>query len=866
MKGRPSMNAPIQLLSDEEVRSLTGNTERGFGCLSTEQGQLPLKALDVDARVIGTYAYTTVRQAFVNSFGVPLEATYIFPLPDRAAVQKFTMTVAGRSVDGVLQERGQARATYDRAIAQGKRASIAEEERSGVFTIRVGNILPGEMATITLELTAALPVADGEVTYRFPLVVAPRYMPGQELSGASVGDGVAQDTNAVPDASRISPPVLLPGFPNPVRLSIGVELDPAGLPLSNVRSSLHAATADDRGGRLVVQTTAGERLNRDFILRFRLGDSTMRQSVRALRAPDGTATLALTLVPPVGAPSSQRPKNVVFVLDRSGSMGGWKMVAARRACARMIDALRVQDRFQVLAFDDVVEEAPFGAGLMEATDRNRFQTVEWLSKVDARNGTEMAPALGRAADLLGGGYLESDRVLVFITDGQVGNEAQLMKLLGQRLKGARVFALGIDQAVNAAFLNKLAALGRSGDAELIESEERLDEALTRAHRRVESPLLAELTLELEGGTLLRDSIAPQLLPDVFEGVPVTVFARASGLTANATVVVRGRQTDGQTSTMRVGVDEVRNPAVGAAWARMHLRDLEDRFDIGREDKAALERKIVAVSLEHSVMCRFTAFVAVDHETVNQGGALHRMTQAVEQPQGWDSMGGGGALGGQKMRGGAVAKASMASAGRAGPAPAPTGGAPRQMAVADRADMELDDDASFDAGAPLEEMMAPEPMAAPPPPARMKRAEAVQGAPSPVMKPGAMLDRAKDAVVDLLQKSKKEDRKQQVVMDLASFRPRLVELVEFIRAGAGDVMALAREVHRKVALLLEDMAHARLARTQVETLEKANKTLGEAIQHGNPAATQAALTAVEGLLEVAAGGVARSNTGRQGFWR
>lgn len=163
-------------------------------------------------------------------------------------------------------------------------------------------------------------------------------------------------------------------------------------------------------------------------------------------------------------------------------------------------------------------------------------------------------------------------------------------------------------------------------------------------------------------------------------------------------------------------------------------------------------------------------------------------------------------------------------------------------------------------------MAPEPMAAPPPPARMKRAEAVQGAPSPVMKPGAMLDRAKDAVVDLLQKSKKEDRKQQVVMDLASFRPRLVELVEFIRAGAGDVMALAREVHRKVALLLEDMAHARLARTQVEALEKANKTLGEAIQHGNPAATQAALTAVEGLLEVAAGGVARSNTGRQGFWR
>ena len=292
------MTAPLPLMTEEEIRHCRVEGEHGYGCMRTDRGALPLQAMSVDARVIATFAHTTVRQVFVNNLGAPLEATYIFPLPDRAAVTRFTMEVAGRKVEGVLEERMQARRTYDAAIAQGKRASIAEEERAGVFTIRVGNLMPGESAAITLELSGALPVADGEVTFRFPLVVAPRYMPGNMLGGGDVGAGTAHDTDAVPDASRISPPVLLPGYASPVRLSMSVELDAAGLPMSRVRSSLHAAFADDRGGRLVVHTAPGERLNRDFILRFHIGDSAVHTSARLLRGtPDGDV-FALTLLPP----------------------------------------------------------------------------------------------------------------------------------------------------------------------------------------------------------------------------------------------------------------------------------------------------------------------------------------------------------------------------------------------------------------------------------------------------------------------------------------------------------------------------------------------------------------------------------------
>src|SRR5262245_8534430 len=236
----------IPVLSAEEVcRCVPPDEEAGFGSLSTARGRLPLKALDVHARIDGLLAEVALRQTFVNTLGEPLEATYIFPLPDRAAVTHFRMEVAGRVVEGALKERAEARREYDQAVRAGRRAGITEEERPGVFTLRVGNLMPGEEAVIRLTLTGPLTYADGEATWRFPLVVAPRYIPGAPLDGPSVGDGAVPDTDAVPDASRITPPVLLPGFPSPVRLSLAVDLYPAGLPVTDVRSSLHAVAEDD---------------------------------------------------------------------------------------------------------------------------------------------------------------------------------------------------------------------------------------------------------------------------------------------------------------------------------------------------------------------------------------------------------------------------------------------------------------------------------------------------------------------------------------------------------------------------------------------------------------------------------------------
>jgi Ca-activated chloride channel family protein len=638
------MNQTLPLMTDEEIR-LPAEPDAGFGALQTEKGPLPLKALDVQARIDSLLARTTVCQTFVNTFNEPLEATYIFPLPDRAAITALRMEVAGRVIEAALKERAEARREYDQAIQTGQRAALAEEDRSGVFTLKVGNLMPGEQAVLRLTLCGPLMYSDGEATYRFPLVVAPRYIPGTPLPGPSVGEGVASDTDAVPDASRISPPVLLPGFPNPVRLSLTVEVHGGGMPIGDFRSSLHAIGMDDAkdGRRITLQPN--ERLNRDFILRFRVGESGVRTGLVLQPDADGKeGTFLLTVVPPVGEAQKQRPRDVIFVLDRSGSMGGWKMVAARRALGRMVDTLTERDRFTVYAFDDTIETPPHidGKGLAPATDRNRFRVVEFLAKIESRGGTELAQPLVQAVATLAteGHDAEDssvrDRILVLVTDGQVGNEDQILRALGNHIRDLRIFTLGIDKAVNEAFLKRLAGLG-GGACELVESEDRLDEVMDKVHRRIGTPMLTGLRMEPGKLEIDSHSIVPRRLPELFAGAPLMIQGRYRGA-AQGSVAVRATDAAGRAWTETVTAERANEAALAATWARGHIRDLEDHYASGG-DRTKLEKQIVQTSLRFGVLCRFTAFIAVDvKEVVNPGGQVHRVTQPVEPAAGWAMLG------------------------------------------------------------------------------------------------------------------------------------------------------------------------------------------------------------------------------------
>lgn len=633
------MKLQVGLLSDQEIEQIGKASDEGFGSLQSERGPFPLQDLDVRAEIDGLVANVEVCQTFVNLLSEPLEATYIFPLPDRAAVSSFIMEIAGRRIEGVLQERGQARAEYEKAIQEGHRAAISEEERPNVFTLRVGNLMPQEKATIRFRMVMPLLFSDGEATFRFPLVVAPRYIPGTPLPGDQVGSGTAPDTDAVPDASRISPPVLLPGFPNPVQLRFEVEVNPAGVPLSDLKASLHGVSVTPLDqGRLRVKLNPGDRLNRDFILRYRLGDDAVHTSLMlhpdSAEASEGTFTL--TLVPPLRKPEGTRPRDLVFLLDRSGSMSGWKMVTARRAVAAIIDTLTDADRFNVIAFDHQIEWPPGfpHEGLLPATGPNRFRCTEWLRKVDAAGGTELAHPLDKGVSILSTCSAERDRMLILLTDGQVANESQILSMVETRLQGLRVFTIGIDRAVNEGFLNRLAQLG-GGTGEMVESAARLEEIMDKIHRRLGVPVLSRLHIESDGLKLDADSVTPHRLPDLFVGSPAVIAGRYHGAAQGGIVLHATNGTGKPWRTAVAGVVST-NPAHAKLWARNRLRDLEDQYDMGLSDREQLEKKIVATSLRFGVLCRFTAYVAVDgSEVVNAGGRQRQFVQPVDSPAGWD---------------------------------------------------------------------------------------------------------------------------------------------------------------------------------------------------------------------------------------
>lgn len=590
-----------------------------WGGLRTARGHLPLVAMDVHADVAGLFAATRVRQTFANPFDDAIEATYIFPLPDRAGVTRFVATLGGRRVEGILKERQAARDDYDEAIAAGRRAALLEEERPGVFTARVGNLLPGEGAEVELELTGPVPYDSGEATYRFPLVVAPRYVPGAAQDGTPGGDGTAVDADLVPDASRVRPPVLLPGQPNPVRLSLELTIDPPGLEVSDLRSTLHAATVEHDPRRVVLQP--GERLDRDVVVRFRLAGAATRTAALV----DGDGTFAVTVVPPEGDGSGGRaPLDVAVVLDRSGSMAGWKMVAARRAAARIVDALTAADRVAVVAFDDRIDRPErLGRGLAPATDHNRFAAVEFLSRVEARGGTDVHTAMEDAArQLAAGGH---GGVLVLVTDGQVAHEDHVLGTLGPFLGSVRVFTVGIDRAVNAGFLRRVAEV-TGGRAELVESEDRLDEAMTRIHRAVRPPLLQAVEIQAEG--LAPGTLTPARPPDVFAGAPAVI----SGRGRPDLITLTGRQPDGTPWTQTVVPCAVDNPAVRTVWARAYVRQLEDRYAVAGSPELAAG--IVKASLTYGVLSRFTAFVAVDPSDPTSSTSPRPVVQPVEPPSMW----------------------------------------------------------------------------------------------------------------------------------------------------------------------------------------------------------------------------------------
>lgn len=590
---------------------------RSLGSLQAGKQTLPLLGVQIRARVAGRVAEVTVEQKFGNPFADAIEAVYIFPLGGGSAVSRFEMQIGARTVRARIEERGEARRQYAEALQQGKRAALLEQERDDVFTVQVGNILPGDAITARLTYSERLPCfEDGRTELRLPLVVAPRYVGGQELPREPVGHGVVQDSTTVPDASRITPPRLAPGL-DP-KVSLGIEVELLGS-VPDLACSQHAVSSAAGPESLrVALSREREPLDRDFVLRWRLAG----EQVRSQLLVHGEFAM-LSVVPPARSGYLGAPRDVLFVLDRSGSMQGPKMASAARACALLLRTLAPRDRFLVEAFDDKVESMP--GGLQPADEAGIERGEHWLRSVFARGGTELDQAMEHALQQIAARGESRGRVpvIVLLTDGQVGDESSVLKRLQAGLGEARVFAVGIDTAVNDGFLRRLSALG-GGTCAFVEPGARLEEALQAVGREIGQPLVTGLRIEGE-----LDTPAPSRMPDLFAGRASAILFRFRG----GRVKVKGELAGGGRFEQEVEPREAPLSAIDHLWARARIADLEDEFRGSQSEKA--KKEIVALSIRHTVLTRFTAFVAVDDEVANKGGGRRTVVQPVAMPAEWE---------------------------------------------------------------------------------------------------------------------------------------------------------------------------------------------------------------------------------------
>lgn len=627
---------PLLPFKDETV-------SRGFGLLEVKRDgkpvQLPLQRVDLRARVVDRFAVGTMTETFRNAFDEHLEATYVFPLPGGGVVHDFEMHVAGRVVRGVVKERAEARRQYEQAMQEGKRAALLEKERDDVFTVQVGNIPPKEEVKIVISWSERLPYFDnGTTELRLPLVVAPRYIPGTPTDRGAVGTGTEADTDLVPDASRITPPRLADGFDPKTGLSIEVELNDGNL--ADLGCSQHATRLKLDGGKVTVSLAReGERLNRDFILRWRVATDKIETRLWVTR--DGEQAFgALSIVPPKREGFLGMPRDVVFVLDRSGSMEGAKMVSASRACATLLATLGPRDHYALQIFDTAIDWFDPSSGKATSSCVRPFITADeaglekgekFLRTVEARGGTDIDGALGEALRALDGREDGAGRspIIVLLTDGQIGDESRVLKRIQTQLGDNRVFTVGIDTAVNESFLKRLATMA-GGTSTFVTPGDHLEEALRAVGREIGAPLVTDV--KVTGDCIAADGLVPAHIPDLFAGRASVAYLQ---LKTVGDVRVCGRNADGTPLDITVTPEVVEMPAISQLWARGRVVELEDRFRVEPANQAELKSQIIAISKAHRILTRFTAFVTVDDEVVNADGKRRQVTQPVEMPAEWE---------------------------------------------------------------------------------------------------------------------------------------------------------------------------------------------------------------------------------------
>ena len=576
----------IAALMISSAEAATPDTPRsGTLLLRNGEDRIPatLVATDVRVEIAGIVARTHVTQRFVNADGWR-EGVYVFPLPESAAVDRLELRMGSRRIQGQIRERAQARRAYEQAKAQGTKAALVEQERPNLFTTSVAPIGPNEEVVVAIEYQQSLRFDDGQVALRFPMAVTPRYIPG----------------GSVPDAPRITPPVVDPAQGKVLPVTLTVVLD-AGFPIAKLQSRYHRVTVDEAvDGRIAVTLDGPVPADRDFLLEWTPQVGRAPGAAVFTEPKEGRIYALVMLMPSLpDADLARLPREATYIIDTSGSMAGTSIVQAKGALLFALDRLVPGDRFNVIEFNSR-SRALFDRPMpVDPATLGRAQA--FVTGLRANGGTEMREALALA---LAPGRAEGFvRQIVFLTDGAVGNEDELFALIRERLDDRRLFTVAIGSAPNSHFMTRAATFGRGTFTSIGDIRE-VQEKMAALTAKLERPVLTDVAIDWPGAA----EAWPRELPDLYAGEPIMVTAALDS--TDGAIALRGRLGG---KAWRAELPLAGNGSasgIAALWARAKIGALSD-LAISGANPDDVRAEIVRIALAHHLVSKHTSLVAVD---------------------------------------------------------------------------------------------------------------------------------------------------------------------------------------------------------------------------------------------------------------
>ena len=590
----------------------------------TQTIPIPLKHTAVEGNIDGYVATVDVKQEFHNPYDSKIEASYVFPLPQNAAVNEFVMTVGDRKIRGIIREREKAEQIYAAARSQGHVAAMMSQERPNVFTQKVANIEPGKKIDINIRYFNTLRYDDGAYEFVFPMVVGPRFNPPTSADG--VGAVARGDYGGSGQKTEVQ--YLAPDERSGHDVSLSLNIN-AGLSIEDVHCVNHAVKvkANGESGRKITLSKKDRIPNKDFVLRYKVAGDQIKTAMLT-REDDNGKYFILMLHPPADLSAVQRsPMEMVFVLDCSGSMKGKPLAQAKAAISHALQSLTPRDSFQIIRFSNNASQ--LGAEPVLATEANVQRGLQFLTSLNGGGGTHMIEGIKAALSFP---HDEGRfRLVSFMTDGFIGNEQQILGTLHDQLGASRIFSFGVGSSPNRFLMDRMAVLGRGAVAYLSLNDDAVD-VMDRFNDQISHPAMTDLAIDW--GQMRVTDVYPQRLPDLIVGRPVVLTGRFKG--EPDTVKVNGR-VDMQPASFSVSLNdesvESQHSGIAAVWARLKIKDMMNYAAHAPDAADEIKQSVTETALAYNLMSSYTSFVAVDSLSKTEGTFGTTVAVPVPVPEG-----------------------------------------------------------------------------------------------------------------------------------------------------------------------------------------------------------------------------------------